>query len=116
MPYINIRTVPAFESKDIHQIAKDITESLSSILSKPVDTIMMDIQHADALFMGGVELNNGAFVEISVFGKASQSAKEEANNFLCKYLEEKLNISAKHIYITYFDKSEWGYKGQFISR
>ena len=53
MPYINMRTIPAFEAKDKYQAAKDITESLSSILSKPLDTIMMDIQHAHTVKCSG---------------------------------------------------------------
>lgn len=116
MPYIKLRTIPAFGSKEKYQAAKDITENLSQILEKPENTIMLDIQQADNLFLGGTELTNGAFVEISVFGQVSKNAKEVANKFICDYLKTILSISAENIYVSYFDKDEWGYKGSFISK
>lgn len=116
MPYIKLRTIPTFEAKEKYQAAKDITENLSQILNKPESTIMLDIQSADNLFLGGSELSNGAFVEISVFGQAPNSAKEVANKFICDYLKTTLSINAENVYVSYFDKEEWGYKGSFISK
>lgn len=116
MPYIKLRTIPTFETKEKYQAAKDITENLAQILSKPESTIMLDIQSVDSLFLGGAELSNGAFVQISVFGEASDSAKEVANKFICDYLKTTLSISAENIYVSYFDKNEWGYKGSYISK
>ena len=39
----------------------------------------------------------------------------EANDFLCNVLQSKLGINKSKVYVIYFDQSEWGYKGSYIS-
>ena len=115
MPYISLRTTETFENQDTSALAKEITENMSRILSKGSDTIMLDLQSVNSLFMGGTKVDKGAVVEIKVFGEASSAAKRSANDFLVKFLGDKLGISAGSIYVIYFDKKEWGYKGSFLS-
>jgi len=116
MPYISLRTTKKFAANDeLSVLAKEITDTMSGILGKGTDTIMVDIQTVDGLFMGGSQLDSGAVVEIMVFGKASDNAKAEANDFLCNVLQSKLGINKSKVYVIYFDQSEWGYKGSYIS-
>ena len=115
MPYINVKTTSQLDSKTAENIAAEITDRLSSILGKGKDTIMVDLNTADNLFMGGSRAQSGAVVHIKLFGKASASAKQQANAFLCEVLNNTLGIPESHIYVIFSDKAEWGYKGSFIS-
>ena len=85
MPYISIRT--ATETSNLaekEQLANDITHNMSQILSKGEGTIMVDIQNADSLFLGGTKLNKAAVVEIMVFGDTSNDIKSKANDYICQ--------------------------------
>ena len=115
MPYINVKTTSTLDSQKAEDIASEITDSLSSILGKGRDTIMVDLNTADNLFMGGSRVDMGAVVHVKVFGKASPAAKKQANTFLCEFLNSTLGIPESHIYVIFSDKAEWGYKGSFIS-
>jgi|GEM_PF-4366733 len=117
MPYISIRTTNKFNSSDdTSSFAKEITINLSDILKKGVDTIMLDIQTVDSLYLGGREINNGAVVEVKAFGVTPPNTKKQVNNFIVNLFESNFNIIKSNIYVIYSDKQEWGYKGSFISK
>ncbi|MEX1376213.1 MAG: phenylpyruvate tautomerase MIF-related protein [Eubacteriales bacterium] len=115
MPYINVKTTSKIDSTNAEDIASEITDSLSTILGKGIDTIMVDLNTADNLFMGGSRVESGAVVHIKVFGNTSSSTKKQVNTFLCEFLNSNLGIPESHIYVIFSDKAEWGYKGSFIS-
>ena len=117
MPYISIRTTNKFNSSDdTSSFAKEITINLSDILKKGVDTIMLDIQTIDSLYIDGREINNGAVVEVKAFGVTPPNTKKQVNNFIVNLFESNFNIIKSNIYVIYSDKQEWGYKGSFISK
>ena len=116
MPYISIKTTPDINKSNTEQFAKELTENLSGILSKPSSTIMMDFLPCDALFMDGEAMAKGAVVQIMTFGETANDVKSKANDYLCDFLESKMKIPKDKVYVIFSDKKEWGYKGSFISR
>ena len=117
MPYISIKAASDKSIlDDAEQTVKEFTENMSIILGKGTDTIMVNLQNSDTLFLGGKKLSKGALVKIMVFGDTSNTVKSKANDYICAFLKSKVNIPQDAVYVIFADKSEWGYKGNFISK
>lgn len=113
MPYISVRSTKMSDDK-IQTTVDDITDIISDVLGKGVDTIMVDVEKIDNLFLGKKKIDAGAMVQIQAYGKSPSSAKEKLNSEIVAFFEDVLGIGKANVYITFTDRSEWGYKGMFL--
>ena len=65
------------------------------------------------LYMGGEELQKGAYVEVSLFGNASSEAysKMTAERF-AEYMRRSFLYREELIYVTYHGVKDWGWDGR----
>ena len=83
--------MPFIDSKITLQLSKEKEESIKqklgqavSILGKSEGFLMVGFDDEYTLYMGGKELEKGAFVSVKLFGNASSSAYEKMTGEICK--------------------------------
>ena len=63
------------------------------------------------LYFAGKKLEKGAYVEVSLFGKASSADYDKMTGRICSILSGELGIPASAVYVTYHGLSDWGWNG-----
>lgn len=110
MPFIDAKlTVPATPAQK---------DSLKSAFGKAITTLhktetylMVGIQDNYDLWMGGRKLDKGAYLAVSLFGKAAPADYDAMTGKLCAILEQELGIPGDAVYVTYHPVSDWGWNG-----
>ena len=110
MPFIDSKiTLPVSQEK--RDIIKSELGKAMSIISKPESFLMVGIEDNYDLYMGGKQLEKGAYVSVSLFGNASKAAYEKMTATICDLYEKELGIPTNAVYVTYHGVSDWGWNG-----
>ncbi len=111
MPFIDSRvTVPvSAEEKDA---LKTELGQLIRTLNKSETYLMVQIEDACDLWLGGKKLDRGAYVAVSLYGNAPADAYDRMTGEICALLERRLGIPGRAVYVTYHPVSDWGWNGQ----
>lgn len=111
MPFIDSKITGIVTKEKKEAIKKRLGETVS-ILGKSEGFLMVGIQDQYDLYMGGNELEKGAFVSVSLFGSASSSAYNQMTEAICKIYKEELDIPGDKIYVSYTSTKDWGWNGR----
>ena len=110
MPYIKTTTnvsVPA----DKEQIIKQkLGKAIEIIPGKSERWLMISIEPDVKMYFHG---DNGkmAFVEVSIFGRASAQNYQALTSEITKILGDELGIEPDYVYVKYEESSYWGWNG-----
>lgn len=111
--------MPFIDSKITSKISPETKEELKTELGKLITTLnksetylMVGIEDAYDLWLGGKKLEKGAYVAVSLFGNASADSYNKMTGQICALFSEKLGIPADSVYVTYHPVSDWGWNGQ----
>ncbi len=111
MPFIDSKiTVPVSQEK--REVLKVELGKAVSILNKPESFLMLGFEDNYDLYMGGKQLEKGAYVAVSLFGNASSTAYEKMTAKICELFEKELGIPGNAVYVTYHGVNDWGWNGQ----
>lgn len=111
MPFIDSKITSKVSHEKRELIKAELGQAVS-ILSKPESFLMVGFDDEYCLYMGGNELEKGAFVAVSLFGNASSSACEKMTAEICRIFEKHLDIPQDKIYVSYSGISDWGWNGR----
>ncbi len=75
---------------------------------------MVQIADGCALYKGGKALENGAFVDIRLLGKASQQSKAALTEAMFQSLNKLLGVGTGDMYTNITEFESWGYNGSLI--
>ncbi len=110
--------MPFIDSKITFSVTSELKEELKSELGKIINTIgksetylMVGIDDAYDLWLGGQKLEKGAYVSVSLYGNAPSVAYDKLTGQICDLFKEKLNIPSDAIYVTYHPVNDWGWNG-----
>ena len=110
MPYIKTTTNVDVTAEKEQIIKQKLGKAIEIIPGKSERWLMLSINPDVKMYFHGDE-DKMAFVEVSIFGKASpqnyQSLTAEITRILC----EELGIASDYIYIKYEESSYWGWNG-----
>ena len=112
MPYITIKTTQVIRDETV----KRITIKLSEILGKSKETVMLDFQIIENLYIGGEILNDGIIVNVFIFGYRENDIKRRIHDGFIEIIANEIKISKENIYILFNEHNEWGYKGNYLSQ
>lgn len=112
MPYINIRLSKEITAEQKEQIKARMGKIITLIPGKTEEVTMVDISGGHSLYMGGKALDNGAFVDIRLKGKADIKGKEDFTEALFKSLKELLGSKEEDVYVNITEFENWGSKGK----
>ena len=76
MPYIETKLSIKLNETQKDDLQKKLSDAAAVALSKPKAYIMTEIEDGKSLYMAGKELENGAYIDISLLGTAEKSACE----------------------------------------
>lgn len=110
--------MPFIDSKITVPVTTELKEEIKSELGKLITTLgktetylMVGIEDAYDLWLGGKKLDKGAYVSVSLYGNAPAESYDKLTGQICDLFEEKLGIPGNAVYITYHPVNDWGWNG-----
>ena len=91
---------------------KECSSTISKILGKPEEYVMISYKHSDGMYFNGSE-DPAAFCNIFSIGKIGPDYNPKVSSAVCQLLSNHLNVPSNRVYIQFFDSdaSNFGYDG-----
>ena len=110
MPFIDSKiTVPVTPEKK--EAIKAKLGQAVSVIHKTESYLMVGIESDYDLWLAGKKLDKGAYVSVSLYGKASSDDYSKMTGKICEILNEELGIDSSSVYVTYHPIPDWGWNG-----
>jgi len=110
--------MPFIDSKVTMKMTPDQKEEIKTELGKLITTLnktetylMVGIEDACDLWLGGKKLEKGAYIAVSLYGNAPKESYDKLTGQICDLLSEKLGIPGNAVYVTYHPVNDWGWNG-----
>ncbi len=111
MPFIDSKVTVAMTQEQKDAVKSELGKAITT-LNKTESFLMVGIEDAYDLYMGGKKLDKGAYVSVSLFGSASSDAYNQMTGKICDIYERVLGIPGQSVYVTYQGIRDWGWNGQ----
>ena len=113
--------MPFIDSKITVPVTSELKEEIKSELGKLITTLgktetylMVGIEDAYDLWLGGKKLDKGAYVSVRLLGSASKPACQMSTKNICDILSSELGLDGSKIYVTYHPVDLWGWNGSMF--
>ena len=110
MPFINTKTTASI-SKEAEAALKTKLGKAITCLGKGEQWLMLNFEDNCRMYFKGDNSKELAFVDVALFGKASDGQYDNMTEAVCNIISETLNIAPDCIYVIYEEVSHWGYNG-----
>ena len=110
MPFIDSRITVKVSDQQKEEIKTELGKLITT-LKKSETYLMVGIEDACDLWLGGRKLEKGAYVAVSLYGSAPKEAYDRLTGQICDLLSAKLGIPGNAVYVTYHPVSDWGWNG-----
>jgi len=114
MPYIEAKLSVKLNENQKEDLQKNLSDILSSAFSKPKSYIMTNIEDSKSLYMGGKNVDNGAYIVVRSLGSISKFSCQAATKDMCDMLIRDYGLDGANIYITYHPVDFWGWNGSMF--
>ncbi len=111
MPFIDSKVTVRISDQQKEEIKSGLGKLIAT-LNKSETYLMVGIEDAYDLWLGGKKLDRGAYVAVSLYGDAPKEAYDRLTGQICALLEEKLGIPGNAVYVTYHPVNDWGWNGR----
>ncbi len=114
MPYLKIQTNIKIENKN--QLLTDATAFLSELLGKPVQYIMIVVEHKMEMKFAGTD-GPLAFLELKSIG-LPENETTILSGKICDFIQETINIPKERVYIEFFNahRHMFGWNGKTFEK
>lgn len=110
MPFIDSKITFKLTEEQKERVKTRLGQAVSA-LHKGEGYLMVGFADGYDLYLGGKKLEKGAYVEVSLFGRASSADYERMTGLVCDILASELNIPGSAVYVTYHPIADWGFDG-----
>lgn len=110
MPFVNSKVSVKLTEEQKETIKAKLGQGME-FLGKSESWLMVGFEDEYCLYFKGQKSPKLAMVQVSLFGKASESAYEKFTAMVCEVYEEVLGIPANQIYVKYEEVNHWGWNG-----
>ncbi len=111
MPYISTTTtVPITRTKET-VLKEKLGQAIALIPGKTESWLMLSFQPDTTMYFKGSNEKPMAFVNVSIFGGADDSAYDALTARITEIFGEELGIAPEQVYIKYEEASHWGWNG-----
>ena len=110
MPFIDSKITLKLTEEQKERVKARLGQAVSA-LHKGENYLMVGFSDGYDLYFAGKKLEKGAYVEVSLFGKASPSDYDRMTGLICAILSEELGVPGDAVYVTYHGLSDWGWNG-----
>lgn len=111
MPYISTKTSVAVTKEQSEAIKKKLGKAIELLPGKSESWLMAAFDDQCVMYFKGSDVKPLAFVEVKLFGKASEEAYKKLTRAITDILEDELGIKPDCIYVKYEEVSTWGWNG-----
>lgn len=110
MPYIRTQVSTALSKENEQSLTKKLGQAIQN-LGKTEQWLMLDFEENCHLYFQGNQNAPTAFVEIKLFGKASNPMYDQMTKDVTRIVSEELSIPENRIYVQYEECAHWGWNG-----
>ncbi len=110
MPFINTKYSGDIAPEQENNIKAALGEAVS-IIGKSENWLMVGFEPNCTLYFKGEKSEKLAFVDVSLYGSASDSAYEKFTAAVCKILADNLGVPSDNVYVKYSPTAHWGWNG-----
>ena len=110
MPFINTKFTGEISEAQQEAIETAFGKAVE-VLGKTESWLMVGFEQDCALYFRGNKPASAAFVEVSIYGKASPAAFVSMTAEICRILTRELAVPADMIYVKYSPTEQWGWNG-----
>ena len=111
MPFINAKISVKLTNEKEQIIKEKLGKAIELIEGKTEEWLMIGFEDNYKLYFKGEELEKGAFIEIKIFGQASNKSYDKLTVEVCNIFHSELDIPSNKIYIVYDEVKTWGWNG-----
>ena len=111
MPYIESKVTVTLTPEKKEELKTELGRLIAT-LNKSETYLMVSIEDACDLWLGGKKLDKGAYVAVSLYGDAPKEAYDRLTGQICDLLSNKLGIPGSAVYVTYHPVNDWGWNGK----
>lgn len=111
MPYIRTTVSKELTEQNKENLKAKLGQAIALIPGKSESWLMLTFEdNMNMYFKGGCD-NDYAYLEVSLFGTASDAAYDRLTAALSEIVNEELGIDRANIYIKYEEAEHWGWNG-----
>lgn len=112
MPFVDAKITVPVSTAERDAIKSGLGKAVSAF-GKGESYLMVGIDDEYSLWLGGRELEKGAFVSVSLIGDTPDEGCREFTRSICDLLRSVLGIPGDCVYVTYHPmmRTRWGWNG-----
>lgn len=111
MPFINVKTNTEVSKEQEVKVKQSLGKAIELIPGKSEEWLMVAIEGGLALYFKGNTDQPTAFVEVKIFGSASEEAYQRETERITQVIQEELQVAPERIFIAYQELEHWGWNG-----
>lgn len=111
MPFINTKVSVRMTHEQEIKVKERLGKAIACIPGKSESWLMCQFQDECRLYFKGDNTKPTAFVEVKIYGDASDSAYDALTGEITRILGEELGIPADRVYVQYEPCAHWGWNG-----
>ncbi|MEY8351950.1 phenylpyruvate tautomerase MIF-related protein [Lachnospiraceae bacterium 54-53] len=111
MPFINSKVNVALSEEEKDILKTKLGQAISLIPGKSESWLMVGFEDNCALYFKGKNNTKIAFVEVKIFGRASERDYDRLTAEITRIYKEVLGITQDKIYVKYEEVEHWGWNG-----
>ena len=111
MPFIDAKITGPVSQEKRNVLKSELGKAISD-LRKTESYLMIGFEDNYDLYLGGKQLDKGAYVSVSLFGNAPSECYNKMTGSICRIFEKELGIPGNAVYVTYHGVNDWGWNGQ----
>ncbi len=111
MPFINSKVNVALSEEEKDILKDKFGQAISLIPGKSESWLMVGFEDNYSLYFKGKNNTKIAFIEVKIFGRASDRDLDHLTAEISRIYKEVLGISQDKIYIKYEEAEHWGWNG-----
>ncbi len=110
MPFINTKYSAEITPAQEQEIKSALAEAVK-LIGKTESWLMVGFEPNTSLYFRGEKSEKIAFVEVSLYGGASESAYDKLTAEITRILAGVLAVPADKVYVKYSPTEYWGWNG-----
>jgi phenylpyruvate tautomerase PptA (4-oxalocrotonate tautomerase family) len=111
MPYINTKTNVTITPGKETSLKEKLGKAISILPGKSESYLMLSFEEDCQMYFKGDNEAPMAFVDVKLFGTQDAQHLVRLTGEITKAIQDVLAIKPDHVYISYFETSNWGWNG-----
>ena len=111
MPYIKTSVSKEIAPQVRDSIKTKLGQAIALIPGKSESWLMLSFEDNVKMYFKGDCSEEYAYIEVSIFGSASDAAYDRLTAAICEIINEELDIPMQNIYVKYEESNHWGWNG-----